>query len=108
AELPHPAAASTSAAKSAAAARALIAGMVDGRRSDFYGPVPDELRDVPGRDEHGVDARPLEREHGLAGGDRDLGDRELAGRDVGEELEHDLDRVGVVVVGAPVREQEDL
>ena len=49
----------------------------------------------------------LEREHLVARRDVDLRDRELPGRHVGQQLEHRVERIGVVV-GADRREQEDL
>ena len=42
-------------------------------------------------DEHGVDAGPLEREHVVARGRREVGDRELAGRHVGQQVEDPLE-----------------
>ena len=57
--------------------------------------VADQAADVPGRDEHRVDAGPLERQHLVAVLDVDLRDRELPGGDVGQQLEHGVERVDV-------------
>ena len=58
-------------------------------------------------DEHRVDPGALERQHLVPALDVDAGDRELAGRYVGQELQHRVERVGV---GVSLRggEQEDL
>ena len=67
----------------------------------------DEVGDLLRVDEHGVDARSLERDHVVAGGGREVGDGELPGRDVGQEVEDLLD-VLLVVLGVARREEEDL
>src|SRR4029077_7017857 len=67
----------------------------------------DEVGDLLRVDQHRVDARSLEGDHVLAGGGREVGDRELPGRDVGQEVEDPLD-VLLVVLGVPWREEEDL
>ncbi len=58
-------------------------------------------------DEHGVDPRPLESEHLVAVLDVDPRDRELSGGDIGEQVEHGIERV-VVTVTVDSGEQEDL
>ena len=75
--------------------------------SDSRRVLADEVRDEAGLDEDGVDPGPLEREHVGSRRGVDVGDRELPGRDVGEQLEHRLERV-VAVVGVAAGEQEDL
>ena len=65
------------------------------------------MGDLAHAHEHGVDPGPLERQHFLAALDVDPGDRELPGRDVGQQLEDGVERV-VVVVPSSRREQEDL
>src|SRR5690242_1582167 len=52
------------------------------------GLVADQLADALRADEHRVDARALEGEHLVAARHLDLGDRELARRHVGQELQH--------------------
>ena len=79
-----------------------FAQVLDGRRR-----AADEVGDLGRADEHGVDPGPFEREHLLARGGREVGDRELAGRHIGQQVEDSLD-MGLVVVGLPRREQEDL
>ena len=69
--------------------------------------MADELADVARPHEHGIEAGPLEGQ-GLAPGHHvDVGDRELPGRDVRQQLEHRLECV-LVVVALVRREQEDL
>src|SRR5262245_26550967 len=58
-------------------------------------------------DDHGVHSRALELGDLVGGRDREVGDRELAGGDVREQVEHALERV-IGVTGLPGREQEDL
>src|SRR3954467_7778891 len=75
--------------------------------SDLGWAATDELGDVAGADEDGVDAGPLEREHLVAAVDGGLGDRELPDRNVRKQVEHVVERV-VVVVDVPAGEQHDL
>src|ERR671914_1393804 len=76
-------------------------------RSDLRRRRTDEVRDVARADDDRVDTRTLElgdllpRRHGQ------VGNRELSGRDVLEQIEHVLQRVGTLVA-APRGEQEDL
>ena len=58
-------------------------------------------------DEHGVDAGALERDDVVARRRLEVGDRELAGRQVGQEVEDPVEVV-LVVLGVARREQEDL
>ena len=67
--------------------------------------LADELGDVPRADDHRVDARALELVDVRARGRRQVGDRELAGGHVGQQVEHALERVVVVPRRA---KQEDL
>src|SRR4051812_13497333 len=73
---------------------------------DLGRPRAHELADPARRDEYRVEAGALELEHVVAACERELGDRELSRRDVGQEREHRFDRIGVVV--GVRREQEDL
>ena len=73
---------------------------------DGNGLIAHELADLLGADEHGVHSRPLEGEHLVAGRDFDLGDRELPGRYVGEQLEHGVERVDVLVDVVGVQEED--
>ena len=57
----------------------------------------------PGLHEHRIEAGPLEGERLAPGHHVDVGDRELPGRNVGQELEHRLERVLVVVADVSVR-----
>ena len=72
----------------AAASAALSASpnVLDGRRR-----AADEVGDLGRADENGVDPGPFEREHLLARGGRQVGDRELAGRHIGQQVEDSLD-----------------
>ena len=70
------------------------------------GRVADERRDVSG-DEHGVDPGALELLDVLSRGVGELGDRELSGGDVRQELEEAVDR-RLLVLRALGREQDDL
>ena len=65
----------------------------------------DEVGDLGRADENGVDPGPFEREHLLARAGRQVGDRELAGRHIGQQVEDSLD-MSLVVVGLPRREQD--
>src|SRR2546423_13942980 len=67
--------------------------------------VTDELGDVRRADDHRIDSGPLELLDLLATRDRDVRDRELARRDIRQELERVAESVFVV---APGSEQEDL
>src|SRR4029453_16221682 len=67
----------------------------------------DEVGDVGRADQDGVDPGPFERQHLVARGRREIGDRELAGRHVGQEVEDPLE-VRLVVLRLAWREQEDL
>ena len=58
-------------------------------------------------DEHGVDAGALEGDDVVARRRLEVGDRELSGRDVGQQVEDPLEVV-LVVLGLARREQEDL
>src|SRR6185437_4906288 len=75
--------------------------------SDFGWRPADERRDVAGLDDHGVAACVFELLHVVRRRQREVGDRELAGRDRGEQLEHDVER-GAILVGLDGRQQEDL
>src|SRR6184192_4244597 len=77
-----------------------------GTGSDLWGGVADEVADVAGVDDHGVDARALELADLLRRRQRQVGDRELARGDARQQVEHALERR--VAVAAPRREQEDL
>src|SRR5262245_1420558 len=67
----------------------------------------DEVGDVRRLDEHRVDAGPFERDHVVAGRCAEICDRELAGRDIGQQVEDPVEVV-LVVLGVARREQEDL
>ncbi len=71
------------------------------------GLVAYELADLLGADKDGVHPGPLEGQHLVAGRDLDLGDRELPRRHVGEQFEHGVERVDVLVDVVRVQ-QEDL
>ncbi len=91
--------------RSEAARSPLTRGMVAAYTSNGW--CPTRWANGPVADEHGVDPCPLEREHLVAGGDVDPGDRELARRYVREQLQHQIERIDVILV-VPGREQEDL
>src|ERR1051326_8421675 len=65
-----------------------------------------EAGDVRAGDEDGVEAGALEGGDDVTVGRGYLGDRELSRRHVGEQLEHVVERIGVV--RAARRDQEDL
>src|SRR5437870_11588101 len=67
----------------------------------------DEVGDLRVVDEHGVDARTLQRDDVVPGRGLEVGDRKLSGGNVGEEIEDPLDVV-LVVFGIARREQKDL
>ena len=71
------------------------------------GAPPTRCGDFVVGDEHRVDAGALERDDVLAGRGLEIGDRELAGRHVGEQVEDPLEVV-LVVLRVARREQEDL
>src|SRR6476469_5368265 len=79
-----------------------LSAVLDRRRR-----ATDEVRDVGRADEDCVDPGAFEREYLLARGRRQVSDRELAGGHVGQQVEDAFD-VGLVVLGLPRREQEDL
>ena len=68
--------------------------------------VAHQLADLLGADEHGVHSGPLEGEHFVAGRDFDLGDRELPGRYVREQLEHRVEWIDVLVDVVRVQEED--
>src|SRR5256885_2088830 len=74
-------------------------------RLDLRRTFTDELGDVCRADDHRIDSGPLELLDLLATRDRDVRDRELARRDIRQELERVAESVFVVVPGS---EQEDL
>ena len=90
------------AVSAAASPRIATRGLLHRRRC-----ATDEVGDRRAADEDGVDAGPLEREHVVAGRRREVGDRELAGRDVGQQVE-DAVEIVLVVLGVARREQENL
>ena len=59
--------------------------------------VADQAAHVPGGHEHRVDSGAFERQHLVPAPDVDLRDRELAGRDVRQQLQHGVERIDVVV-----------
>ena len=61
---------------------------------------PTSGADMTRGDEHGVEPGALELQHLVAVADVDVGDRELPGRHVREQLERELERVAVVVAAA--------
>src|SRR5262245_14344650 len=63
------------------------------RSSNLRRRATDEVGDVGRADEDGIDPRPLEREHLVAVRRVQVGDRELAGRDVGEQIEDPVELV---------------
>src|SRR4051812_44382704 len=89
----------------AAARRRVAARAIRG--SNLRNRVTDERLHVAAGDDHRVDAGPLELEHVRAARAGELGDRELAGRYVRQEVEQALEKFFsfVRVLG---REQQDL
>src|SRR5205823_6746479 len=75
--------------------------------SDLGRRLADQVGDTSRTDDHGVDPSALELSDVRASCDLDLRDCELAGGDVGQEIERRLER-RFTVTGAPDREQEDL
>jgi hypothetical protein len=69
--------------------------------------VADELGDVSRSDDDRIDSRPLELVNLFATPHRHVGHRELAGRDVREQLERAAESI-ILVVGRAGPEQEDL
>src|SRR6266566_5295637 len=106
-------AAGTSAARASAATPATIeAFMRTGYRSirarlDLGRRPADERREVSGVDDHGVAACTLELLHLVRGRDGQVCDRELAGGNVGEQVEHDVEG-RLVALFVDWREQEDV
>src|SRR5262249_41926073 len=86
----------------AASTRIAASGRLRRRRS-----ATDEGGDLLRLDQDGVDPGPLELRHFLSRGGAEVGYRELAGGNVGEQVEDAVD-VLLVVLCVPGREQEDL
>src|SRR6187401_2278036 len=91
--------------RSAAASTRIAARAI--RPSDLRRRVTDERLHVAAGDDDRVDPGAFELEHVRAARSRELRDRELAGRDVGQQLEQALEVV-LVVVCLLGGEQEDL
>src|SRR5262245_5087562 len=100
----------TARSAAASARRAASATSAPCRRlgigSDLRGRATDETGDVTRADDDGVDAGPLQRKDVVPVLHTDVGDGELAGRNVGEQPEDVVDRV--LLPGLPAGEQEDL
>jgi hypothetical protein len=74
---------------------------------DLRRSATDEVGDLLRVDQHRVDAGALERDDVVASRGREVGDHELPGRHVGQQVEDPLDVV-LVVLRIARREQEDL
>src|ERR687897_2830271 len=73
---------------------------------DLWRGVADELGDVSLSDDDRIDSRPLELHYLRAARHGHVGDRELSGRNIGQQLQRAGEWVGVFVRGRG--EQEDL